>query len=157
MRTFPTNTNIYPVFTIFDSVKLTKPPIKNTEMLQLVGKAVYILVLLIVFLYLVGYDSVNKYLEEETFFSEKKIISDPSKPPGVTVIVQNLNGHGGWKPNISYSDENIYDQLYIRVFCNTSEEYSKVVDCIDHNMYSLGETFLSINNGNKWVNRQNLR
>ena len=157
MRTFPTNTNIYPELTIFDSVKLTKPPIENTEMLQLVGKAVYVLVLLIVFVYLVGYDSVNKYLEEETFFSEKKIISDPSKPPGVTVIVQNLNGHGGWKPNISSSDENIYDQLYIRVFCNTSEEYSKVVDCVDHNMFSPGETFLSINNGNKWVNRQNLR
>ena len=45
-------------------------------MLNLLGKAVYVLVLLILFVYLVGYDSVNKYLDEETFFSEKKIISD---------------------------------------------------------------------------------
>ena len=159
MTTFPTNTNICPVFTIFDSLKLPKPPIRNTEMLKLVGKAVYVLVLLTVFVYLVGYDSVKKYLEEETFFSEKKIFSDLSKPPAVSLMVQNLNGHGGWKPDISSSspDENIDEDVYIPVFCNTSEEYSKVVDCIDNNMYPLGETILEINNGNKWGNSQNLR
>ena len=125
-------------------------------MLNLVGKAVYVLVLLIVFVYLVGYDSVNKYLEEETFFSEKKIISDISKPPGVTVMVQNLNGHGGWKPDAS-SDASRSGHVFIPLYCNTSEEYSKVVDCVDNHTYSLRETVLSINNGNKFENRQNLR
>ena len=127
-------------------------------MLNLVGKAVYVLVLLIVFVYFVGYDSVNKYLEEETFFSEKKIIADLSKPPGLTLMVQNLNGHGGWKPEISSSsDENAYEHVFIPLFCNISEEYSKVVDCVDDKMFSLSETVLSIKNGNKLDRRQDLR
>ena len=125
-------------------------------MFKLVGKAVYVLVLLILFVYLVGYDSVSKYLEEETFFSEKKIISDISKPPAVTVTVQNLKGHGGWKPDMS-SEEESSDHIFIPLYCNTSEEYSKVVDCVDNHTYSLRETVLSINNGNKFENRQNLR
>ena len=125
-------------------------------MLNLLGKAVYVLVLLILFVYLVGYDSVNKYLDEETFFSEKKIISDISKPPGVTVTVQNLNGHGGWKPHIS-SNENENEHVFIHMYCNTSDEYSKVVDCVDNHTYPLRETILSIDNGNKFENRQNLR
>ena len=125
-------------------------------MWKLVSQAVYVLVLLIVFVYLVGYDSVNKYLEEETFFSEKKIVSDLSKPPAVTVMVQNLNGHGGWKKNSS-SEEQSSDHLFISVFCNTSEQYHKLVDCIDRETYSLEETILSIKNGDKFGVRPNLR
>ena len=125
-------------------------------MWKLVSKAVYVLVLLIVFVYLVVYDSVKKYLEEETFFSEKKIVSDLSKPPAVTVMVQNLNGHGGWKKNSS-SEEKSSDHLSISVFCNISEQYHKVVDCIDRETYSLEETILSIKNGDKFGVRPNLR
>ena len=127
--------------------------------LALVGKALYILVLLVVFVYLVGYDSLHKYLEEETFFSEKKVMSDLGKPPGLTLVVQNLNGHGGWKPDVASDSEwnDVYEHVFIPGFCNTSEDYSKVVDCIDNNMFSLGETVLFINNGQKFENRPNLR
>ena len=127
--------------------------------LALVGKALYILVLLVVFVYLVGYDSVHKYLEEETFFSEKKFMSDLGKPPGLTLVVQNLNGHGGWKPDVASDSEwnDVYEHVFIPGFCNTSEDYSKVVACIDNNMFSLGETVLFINNGQKFENRPNLR
>ena len=121
-----------------------------------VGKAVYVLVLLILFVYLVGYDSVIKYLEEETFFSEKKTLSDLSKPPAVTVMVQNLNGHGGWKRNSS-SEEGSSDHVFIPMFCNTSQEYSELVDCLNRETFSLEETILSMKNGDKFGVRPNLR
>lgn len=122
-------------------------------MFKLVGKTVYVILLLVMFVYLVGYDSVRKYLDEETFFSEKKVANDASKPPAVSVMVHNVEGLGGWKPRTQDSE---YFR-FIEKFCNGYEDFSTVIQCIENKTYSAKEAFLSIKNGKKNDDRLEIR
>ena len=131
-----------------------KERVSSERMLKVWWKGVYIFLLLSVFFYLFAWDSVQKFWDEETFYTERKIPYDESQPPAVSVMVHNLKGTGGWKPDKQQDGEYL---RYFGKFCNLSEEYWKVVQCIENQTYSVEDTFLALNNGKKSEARQEIR
>ena len=64
--------------------------VSSDRMLKVWWKGVYIFLLLSVFFYLFAWDSVQKFWDEETFYTERKVPYDESQPPAVSVMVHYL-------------------------------------------------------------------
>ena len=91
-------------------------------------KVAIIATLFAVFLLYFGCPSYERFRKGDTVFSERQVPLASSRPMGITVYAQN-EWMNGWK---NYSGRGIN---YTK-FCNTTDDYGKMVECINEKTYS---------------------
>ena len=105
-------------------------------------RTIFTIILLALFIRYFGWPAIEKYRQKVTFFSEEKWLYDKSKPPAISVYINNA-GIGGWKKGAN----DPYDFATLKDFCNETENFTYITDCIDNNSYNRAELFQKINNG----------
>ena len=98
-------------------------------------KIIFVLSLFLIFLFVFGKPSLEKYLKKETIFVESKVKFDERKPPALTVM--NTNPH-----------------LYVDLqHCLSNGSYDFVVECYNKHFVKRNNTFDSTFGANlSWVN-----
>ena len=98
-------------------------------MLLLTGKAVFISILAGIFLGYFVYPSYVKYQKHDTVFTDSRVNFDPQKPVGITIFAWQKTLLNGWKNN-----ENVV--MSLKNLCNESNDYKRVVQCINNRTYT---------------------
>ena len=104
-------------------------------------KTIFTIILLGLFIRYFGWPAIEKYRQKVTFFSEEKILFDKSKPPAISVYINNA-GIGGWKKRTNNSIRELS-----KAFCSETANFTYFIDCIDNKSYKLEELFRHIRNG----------
>ena len=86
-----------------------------------------------------------------TFFSEEKWLFDKSKPPAISVYINNP-GIGGWKKR---ADNHSWELS--KAICDETDNFTYLIDCIENNSYKRGELFQKITNGIFGIREYNIR
>ena len=102
-------------------------------MLLAACKLIFIVSLAAFFLRFFGYPSYVKYLKNQTFISEETVNFDLLKPPALTFMASRSKLFKGWKQNV---DE---DWVNLSQICNTTEDYEKVVKCMNDKTLKLSD------------------
>ena len=121
-------------------------------MINIVWRTVFTIILLGLFIWYFGWPAIDKYRQKVTFFSEEKWLYDKSQPPAISVYINNA-GIGGWKKGAN----DPYTFATLKDFCNETDNFSYITDCIDNKSYKRREIFQKIENGKFGIEMYNIR
>ena len=119
-------------------------------MIKIILKTIFTIILLGLFIWYFGWPAVDKYRQKVTFFSEEKVVV--SKPPAISVYINNA-GIGGWKKGAN----DPYEFATLKDFCNETDNFTSITDCIDNKSYKREELFEKIKNGKFGINMSHIR
>ena len=121
-------------------------------MTKIILKTIFTIILLGLFIRYFGWPAIEKYRQKVTFFSEEKWLFDKSKPPAISVYINNV-GIGGWKKGAN----DPYEFATLKDFCNETANFTDITDCVDNKSYKRGELFQKIQNGKFGIKMDNIR
>ena len=120
-------------------------------MLKILLRTMFTIILLCLFIRNFGLPAIDKYRQKVTFFSEEKWLFDKSKPPAISVYINNP-GIGGWKKR---TDNHSWELS--KAICDETDNFTYFIDCIENNSYKRGELFQKITNGIFGIREYNIR
>ena len=121
-------------------------------MIKSILKTLFTTILLGLFIRFFGWPAIEKYRQRVTFFSDEKWFYDKSKPPAISVYINNA-GIGGWKKG----DNDPYEFMTLKDICNETDNFTYITDCIDNKSYKREELFEKVQNGIFGINMYNIR
>ena len=92
-------------------------------------KLVFIASLFLVFLVYFGSPSYKRFRQKDTVFIEQEVPFDQRRPIQITVYAWSKWTYFGWKTHQG-------GRLNITHLCNSTEEYDKLIECINNLTYS---------------------